>query len=153
MSSSESEVESIAESTVSDAESFTSLNEELHAMGHLIADMYAEAEELEEIMRTLHRPMEALELAQLGTIPFLQTSPFRTAKFAIKPPGIPGVDASRRYTFAEICAMLRNYVFSAGAVDEDGYVTLNEPMRELFETQAARISYIELMGMLRAVLI
>jgi hypothetical protein len=151
MSSSDSDSDS--DYVGSDAESYTSLCEELEEMSHLIADMYAEAEELEEIMGSLQRPIESLEIAQLGTIPFLQTSPFRTATFAIKPPGIPGVDLTRRYTFAEICAALRNYVFATGSVDTDGHVTLNEAMKTLFETQKSRVSYIELMGMLRTVLV
>ena len=147
MSSSESDSE------ISDVDSFGTVEDRIANLRHLISELYGEAEELESHLTDLHIPLEKLELAQLGDIPFLQGSPFRTATFQVKPPGFPGADLSRRYAFHEICAILRTYLYSSGAVAPDGTITLSKQLKSLFEVQGEKVTYIELLGHLRSVLI
>lgn len=137
----------------SDVDSFASLEEEINIMSHYISDLYSHAEELEEHLSQLHKPIENLELKQLGDAPFLKSSPFRHATFAVKPPGFPGADLTKRYSFSEICQILRSYLFASNLIQSDGTVTLNEPLKTLFDTQEPHVQYIELLGKLKNVLI
>ncbi len=141
------------ETEISDVDSFGTVEERIATLKHLISELYGEAEELEAHLGDLHLPLEKLELAQLGDVPFLQSSPFRTATFQVKPPGFPGADLSRRYAFHEICAVLRAYLYSSGAVAPDGTITLSKQLKSLFGVQSEKVTYIELLGHLRSVLI
>ena len=137
----------------SDTDSYRTIEETIAAMTHTLEELYGEAEELEETLHDLHVPLTDLHLQQLGDVPFLQTSPFRTATFAVKPPGFPGADLSVRYPFHVICAILRDHLFKTGAVAADGTITLSKPLQTLFEVQEPTIQWIPLIGKLRAVLI
>ena len=68
----------------SDTDSYKTIEETIAAMAHTLEELYGEAEELEETLHDLHVPLTDLHLQQLGDVPFLQTSPFRTATFAVK---------------------------------------------------------------------
>ena len=141
------------ESTVSATDSLESVLHDIHILNHHITELYGLAEDLEEHLHTLRPPVENLELAQLGQLPFLAASPFRHATFAIRPPGFPGVDLSRRYPFHEICRILRTYLVSTGAVQPDGSVALTPQLKSLFEVEENTIGYIALLGHLRRVCI
>ncbi len=137
----------------SDTDSYKTIEQAIAAMTHTLEELYGEAEELEEHLHHLHVPITDLHLQQLGDVPFLQTSPFRTATFAVKPPGFPGADLTTRYPFHVICAILRDHLFKTGAVAADGTIKLSKPLQTLFEVQEPTIQWISLIGKLRAVLI
>ncbi len=137
----------------SDADSYASIQQKIAAMSHTLEELYGEAEELEEHLHDLHVPITDLHLQQLGDVPFLERSPFRTATFAVKPPGFPGADLSVRYMFHVICGILRDHLFKSGAVAADGTITLNKHLQTLFEVQEPTIQWIPLIGKLRAVLV
>ena len=137
----------------SDTDSYNTIHQTIATMAHTLEELYGEAEELEEYLHDLHVPITDLHLQQLGEIPFLQTSPFRTATFAVKPPGFPGADLHARYPFHEICAILRNHLFATDAVATDGTITLSASLQTLFEVQEPTIQWIPLIGKLRAILI
>jgi hypothetical protein len=133
-------------------ESYSTIKQAIAAMAHTLEELYGEAEELEESLHDLHVPITDLQLAQLGDVPFLQTSPFRTAPFLVKKEGIPGAAPGHRYPFHMICAALRDHLFKTGAVAADGTITLTADLQELFEVQESTIQWIPLVGKLRAVL-
>jgi hypothetical protein len=137
----------------SDVDSFVSVEEEISTLNHLITELYGAAEELEERLATMVKPLEGTQLAQLGQLPFCAASPFRHATFAIKPPGFPGVDLTQRYPFHVLCAHLRNHLLQTGAVLPDGNIKLSAPLQHLFGIQEPVVGYITLLGHLRAVLI
>jgi hypothetical protein len=120
-------------------------------MSALIAEFTVAIETLEEEMAKLQRPLGDLYLEQLGSIPFLISSPFRHAEFALKAPGLPGIDITKRYPYHTLCAMLRNYLFATGAVANDGIVTLNKQLQDLFGIQSDKTNFVHLLGALRNV--
>jgi len=141
---------------ISDVDSYASVEMDIQALSHLISELYGQAEELEERLATLHKPLEGTQIDQFGQLAFVAASPFRNATFAIKAPGLPGlpnVDLSKRYSFHQICAILRNYLISCNAVCDDGSITLNAQLQHLFGIQDTTIGYIALLGHLRNVLV
>jgi hypothetical protein len=139
-------------STISSEDSSCDVQEQLERFTDVIDAVAQEIAALEAQLEALRRPIESLELAQLGDVPFLVTSPFRNAAFRVKPPGFPGLDLDKRYPFHTICDMLRNYVFQIGAVKDDGSVVLPSHLQQLFGAQE-HTTYLELLTMLRNVLI
>ena len=144
-------ITSDTESTISAADSLESVMQDINTLNHHITELYGLAEDLEQHLHSLRPPMENLELAQLGQLPFLAASPFRHAAFAIRPPGFPGVDLSRRYPFHEICRVLRTHLITTGAVQPDGSIRLTTQLKSLFEVEDNTIGYIALLGHLRRV--
>ena len=137
----------------SDVDSFESVEEEITTLNHLITELYGAAEELEERLATMVKPLEGTQLAQLGQLPFCAASPFRHATFAVKPPGFPGVDLTQRYPFHVICAQLRGHLLTSGAVQADGSIKLSKDLQHLFGIQEPVVGYITLLAHLRAVLV
>jgi len=137
----------------SDVDSFGSVEEEITTLNHLITELYGAAEELEERLSTMVKPLEGTQLAQLGQLPFCAASPFRHATFAVKPPGFPGVDLMQRYPFHVICAHLRTHLLQTGAVQPDGNIKLSKDLQHLFGIQEPVVGYVTLLGHLRAVLV
>ena len=148
MSATDSEYES-----PSDVDSFGSVEEEIQALNHTITELYGAAEELEARLTTMIQPLEGTQLAQLGQLPFCAASPFRHATFAVKPPGFPGVDLTRRYPFHVICAHLRTHLLQSGAVQSDGSIKLSADLQHLFGIQESNIGYITLLAHLRSILV
>lgn len=141
-----------SEREISDVDSFGTVEMNIAALNHLISDLYGQAEELEEHLLTVQKPLEGTQVKQLGQLPFLEASPFRHATFKVKPPGFPGADLDRRYAFHEICTLLRTHLVASGAAQPDGSVRLNTKLQELFEVEESVIGYITLLGHLRRVL-
>lgn len=139
----------------SSVDSFATMQANLEQLSSVMKDLCDEAERLEGSLTVLHRPIENLAIEQFGDAPFMAGSAFRSERFALRPPGIPGADLGRRYTFAEICQVLRTYLLEsgAGAVTGTGDIVVNEPLKRLFDIQETEISYIQLLGRLRKVLI
>ncbi len=102
-------------------------------------------------MKTLHRPLESLHLDQLGDVPFLANSPFRHQTFAVKPPGIPGINLERRYAFSAICSVLRNYCIALGANSATHEIELPELLQNLFGLTKG--SYLDMLMNLRRVIV
>jgi hypothetical protein len=151
---SDEEVESSSDSSVSsdsEVSSLGSLEDDLKAMRSMIGEMYKEAEKLELHLYTLQRPMLDLEMNQLGTVPFLESSPFRHQTFQMKPPGIPGIP-NKRYPFHVICKYLREYLAKHDAIQADGTITLTDDLKSLFGIQESSTTYMALLGHLRNVL-
>ena len=144
---------SVASTDYSDVDSFASVEMNVAALNHAISELYGEAEELEEQLLTMERPLENTQLSQLGQLPFLESSPFRHAAFKVKPPGIPGVDCDKRYPFHTICTFLRNYLIEANMVLPNGDVCLNTHLQQLFGIKESVIGYVYLIGRLRQVIV
>lgn len=141
-----------SEYEISDVDSFGTVEMNITNLGHLIADLYGRAEELEEHLLTLQKPLEGTQVAQLGQLPFLEASPFRHATFKVKPPGFPGADLEHRYAFHEVCALLRSHLVATGSVNADGTVRLSTTLKTLFEVEEPVIGYVSLLGRLRKIL-
>lgn len=135
------------------SDSFGSLQKHLGKMANIIESICGETAELEARLETLQRPIENLAIEQFGDAPFHASSPFRKNTFVVKPPGFPGIDLTKRYSFESILATLRAYIDKIDAVDADGNITLNKQLQKLFGTQKTSVSYIELIGCLRNVLV
>lgn len=139
-------------SVISDVDSFSTVEQNIQALRHLVVELYGEAEELEEQLLHIQKPLEGLEISQLGQLPFLCASPFRHASFKIKPPGFQGIELGKRYPFHIICTMLRTYLISSGAVLPNGYIQLNKQLQILFGIKESVVGYITLLGALRNIL-
>ena len=150
MSDSESDYESI-----SDVDSFATVEMNIASLNHLITELYGEAEELESHLLSLQKPLEGTQLNQLGQLPFLEASPFRYATFKLKPAAAAffKADPEDRYPYHQICAALRNYLVAKGALQDNGTVRLNKELQKLFEVKEKSIGYIALLGRLRSVLV
>jgi hypothetical protein len=140
------------ETDISDVSSFGSVEQNIQALSHLISELYGEAEELEAQLAHMQKPLEGLQVAQFGQLPFLEASPFRHAAFKVKPPGFPGAELDRRYPFHLICSNLRNHLIATGAVLPNGNVKLSKELQALFGIKEPVLGYITLLGALRKVL-
>lgn len=140
--------------SISDCDSFASFEKDMESMSLHISEMYGLTEELEEHLLSLHRPIEQLELSQLGDAPFLETSPFRNATFTIQQ-GVhfPGIEPGKRYMFQTICSMLRNSLFHTNAVQADGSIKLSNEFQSIFGSEREYVSYNELLMKLRNILV
>ena len=139
----------------SDVDSYASVEMEIQELSHVISELYSAAEELEMRLTSLHPPLENTQISQLGQLAFVQASPFRSATFAVKPPGFPGVDLSRRYAFQEICGLLRSYLIHEKLVNTDNSVQINDTLRTLLgiEESVKSLGYVSLLGHLRHLLV
>ena len=137
----------------SDNEGIQDIEEQLTALANVIETLIPELDTLEAELKALERPIEQIALQQLGDIPYLSTSPFRKATFRFRAPGLPGVDSTRRYSFEDICGLLRNYIFQANLIAEDETITLNDQLKLLFGIKELTSTYIELIRHLRNVLV
>jgi hypothetical protein len=125
----------------------------METMSDVIDACNKEIADLERQLEALQRPIELLEVNQLGDVPFLSSSPFRNEAFLVKPPGIPGIDLTKRYPFKDICAMVRNHLFQTGAVDKDGTVTLTKQLQTLLELQEPRTTFLNVLKHLRNIVV
>lgn len=90
---------------------------------------------------TLQRPMEQLALHQLGHIPFLQTSPFRSESFLLKRrPGGP------RVPFQTLCAELRAHCLTLPT--EDDKLVVSPFLREMLHVETRTTTFPALLGAL-----
>lgn len=144
-SESENDVES-----VSSIESFSG---DLSQLRSVVASINKTIETLETQLISIQRPIEALHVDQLGDVPFLHSSPFRHTMLKFKADvGIPGIDVHKRHSFADIMSAVRSYLFTSGAVQEDGTLQLSKEMRKtLGGIKQSSLSYIELMQHLRTI--
>ena len=139
--------------TESEDDGILEIEEQLSILSNSIESLLESVESFEKELAAMERPIGDIALAQLGDVPYLVTSPFRTATFAFRAPGLPGIELSRRYAFHEICELLRTYLFKMNLIDADETVKLNNVLRNVFHIQDDSISYINLVGKLRNVLV
>ena len=136
----------------SDEESFE-IEEQMEQLCDIMESIVKEITRIEAELVKLQPRMEDLYLNQLSDIPFLETSPFRFETFLVKPPGFPGVELERRYPFHEICALLRTYLVESKSINEEGLILPNKPLRKFFGRSLKPITFLQLLGLLRAVLV
>ena len=134
-------------------DSFGSLQNDLERMSAVVKAMCEETETLENRLHTLQRPMEGMAIEQFGDALFMAASPFRKQCFSQKSPGIPGVALNERYSFGTICGIIRTHLMTIGAVQPDGQIILPKTIQTLFGTEETHITYIQLIGLLRNVLV
>lgn len=140
------------ESTTSTMESFSTVAGQLKTLSGLMEILMDQTNDFESQMKNMQRPMEGIVLNQLGDIPQLAASPFRKQLFAFKHV-LPGIDASRRYSFTDICTHFRTYVFEQNLVDTEGMITVNSTLASMFEiANGTQLNYIAMMRHLRAAL-
>ena len=134
-------------------ESFSSIQESLEQLSELVTLFTKQLDVAEKQMSELQPHVEDTHVSLLNCVPFLETSPFRNQMFFVKSPGFPGIDTSKRYPFKAICAMIRNYIFDANLVTDDGVVKLNKQLQTLLGIKSKTATYVELMGRLRTVVV
>lgn len=136
----------VTESDETDEDYDYEIDTELETLRKLIQSIDSSIETLETQMISIQRPIEGLHIDQLGDIPFLQTSPFRQTALKFKHDLPGGLTASKRYTFAEICETLRNYMYEHNMVQSDGTIHLTPAFMSLFGIKTPIVTY---MGLLR----
>jgi len=139
------------DSTVS---GMSELLEHLENMESTMAEMVATSDRIHRRLHELEAPIAEVELRSFGVLKNLRDSPFRDATFKFAPHiRLPFLDTTKRFKFAEICAMMRKHLIAAGAVDTDGVIHLDATMKSLLETQETKITFPQLAALLRHVLI
>lgn len=148
----ESEDEYTSSDSVSSQESIESFSGDLTQLRSIVATINSTIETLETQLISIQRPIESLHMEQLGDTPFLESSPFRHTMLKFKSDvRIPGLDASKRYSFADMMKHVRTYLFESGAVQEDGSITLTKEMRKMLEIKEESVSYVEIMNHMRQI--
>jgi hypothetical protein len=104
-------------------------------------------------MKTVEKPIIELALEQFRDPNFLASSPFRNQTFAVKPPGLPNIDLSKRYPYKDIIQAVRNYIFAEKLVTPAGAICINRPLSLLFEIPEGETTFLRLLVRLRKVLI
>ena len=151
---SEDEYESSSESVVSDnsEESIESFSGDLSQMRRIVASINSTIEALETQLISIQRPIESLHMEQLGDVPFLESSPFRHTMLKFKSDvRIPGLDTSKRYSFADIMKNVRTYLFESGAVQDDGSIKLTKDMRKMLGIKDETVSYVDIINHMRQI--
>jgi hypothetical protein len=142
-----------SESDGSDAESFSSIQENLEQLSELVTLFTKQLEVAEAKMSELQPNLEDTHVSLLNGVPFLETSTFRKQTFLLKAPGLPGIDITKRYAFKTICEMLRKYLFASNLVQEDGAIQVNTLLRSMMGITEPTVSYVDLLGHLRSVIV
>ncbi len=144
--------ESSSDSDCMSEESIESFSGDLTQLRKIVASINATIETLETQLISIQRPIEALHMEQLGDIPFLESSPFRHTMLKFKSDiTIPGLDSSKRHSFAEIMKHVRTHLFESGAVQPDGSIQLSKDMRKLLGIKEKNVSYIDIMNHMRQI--
>lgn len=151
---SEDEYESSSESVASDnsEESIESFSGDLSQLRRIVASINSTIEVLETQLISIQRPIEALHVEQLGDTPFLESSPFRHTMLKFKSDVcIPGLDTSKRHSFADMMKYVRTYLFESGAVQTDGSIKLTKEMQKMLGIKEKTVSYVDIMNHMRQI--
>jgi hypothetical protein len=133
-------------------ESIESFSGDLTQLRKIVASINSTIQTLETQLISIQRPIEAVHMEQLGDIPFLESSPFRHNILKFKADiAIPGLDTSKRHSFADIMKHVRAHLFDTGAVQPDGSITLSKHMRKLLGIKETNVSYIDIMNHMRQI--
>lgn len=142
-----------SDSDGSDADSFSSIQENLEQLSDLVTLFTKQLEVAEAKMSEIQPKLEDTHVSLLNGVPFLETSTFRNQKFLIKPPGLPGIDMLKRHAFKTICEMMRKYLFASNLVQEDGTIQVNTALQSMLGIKQPTVSYVDLLGHLRSVIV
>ena len=150
---SDGDYESSLDSGASDSEeSIESFSGDLSQMRRIVASINSTIEMLETQLISIQRPIESLHMEQLGDVPFLESSPFRHTMLKFKSDVcIPGLDTSKRHSFADIMKNVRTYLFESGVVQEDGSIKLTKEMQKMLGIKEKTVSYVDIMNHMRQI--
>ena len=144
-------------SSDSESDSFSSIQADFERLTEALSHFHNNLENIGENLGKIQKPIENIEIEQLTNPEFLEKSPFRLQKFLLKNQDfstIHGIDLTKRYSFANICSLLRNYIFSKNLVNSDGTIQINEPLQKLLKIQSTEsITYLDLIAGLIHILV
>jgi hypothetical protein len=126
---------------------------DLEEMTKTIEDLANHFNHIDDHMKTVEKPIIELALEQFRDPNFLAASPFRHQTFTVKPPGLPGIDLSKRYPYKDVVQAVRNYIFAEKLVTPTGAIRVNQPLASLFEIPEGETTFLRLLVRLRKVLI
>jgi hypothetical protein len=126
---------------------------DLEEMTETIESLNSHLNHIDNHMKTIEKPIVELALEQFRDPAFLAASPFRHQTFAVKPPGLPNIDLTKRYPYKDIVSAVRNYVFAEKLVTPTGAINVNKPLSLLFEIPEGETTFLKLLVRLRKVLI
>jgi hypothetical protein len=163
MSNTESEGYDTSSTTASNTTGTTNQTSKLLNLFELECDLEEMTETIESLtkhfnhiddhMKTIEKPIIELALEQFRDPNFLESSPFRNETFAVKPPGLPNIDLTKRYPYKDIVKAVRNYIFAEKLVTPEGAICVNRPLSLLFEIPEGETTFLRLLVRLRKVLI
>jgi len=147
MSSSDSDIDS------SSSESFSSIQADFERLSEMLHNFASGVDTIETNLIKMQKPIENLELNQLMDVKYLENSSFRNQTFLLKESGFSGFAKDKRYRFKDICAVLRNYLFTNNLIQADGSVMLNDHLKKIFDLNDMRVEYLDLIARLKHVLV
>ena len=126
---------------------------DLEEMTETIESLTKHFNHIDDHMKTIEKPIIELALEQFREPSFLESSPFRSETFAVKPPGLPNIDLTKRYPYKDIVKAVRNYIFAEKLVTPAGAIRVNSPLSTLFEIPEGETTFLRLLVRLRKVLV
>ena len=126
---------------------------DLEEMTETIESLTKHFNHIDDHMKTIEKPIIELALEQFRDPNFLESSPFRNETFAVKPPGLPNIDLTKRYPYKDIVQAVRNYIFAEKLVSPTGAIRVNRPLSTLFEIPEGETTFLRLLVRLRKVLV
>jgi len=126
---------------------------DLEEMTETIESLTKHFNHIDDHMKTIEKPIIELALEQFREPNFLESSPFRNETFAVKPPGLPNIDLTKRYPYKDIVKAVRNYIFAEKLVSPTGAIRVNQPLSTLFEIPEGETTFLKLLVRLRKVLV
>jgi hypothetical protein len=126
---------------------------DLEEMTETIESLTKHFNHIDDHMKTIEKPIIELALEQFRDPNFLESSPFRNETFAVKPPGLPNIDLTKRYPYKDIVQAVRNYIFAEKLVSPTGAIRVNRPLSTLFEIPEGETTFLKLLVRLRKVLV
>ena len=126
---------------------------DLEEMTETIESLTKHFNHIDDHMKTIEKPIIELALEQFREPNFLESSPFRNETFAVKPPGLPNIDLTKRYPYKDIVQAVRNYIFAEKLVSPTGAIRVNQPLSTLFEIPEGETTFLKLLVRLRKVLV
>jgi hypothetical protein len=126
---------------------------DLEEMTETIESLTKHFNHIDDHIKTIEKPIIELALEQFRDPNFLESSPFRNETFAVKPPGLPNIDLTKRYPYKDIVQAVRNYIFAEKLVSPTGAISVNRPLSLLFEIPEGETTFLKLLVRLRKVLV
>ena len=139
----------------SGSDSYSSIQADLERFSDFLTQFTKDVDTLGENLGKIQKPIENIEIEQLAQVSFLEQSPFRAQSFLLQTSAIPGIVAKRRYPFHEICRFLRGYAIQKQLIQEDGSITVNEELRNIFalDVTQTKLTYLDLLLRLKKILV
>ena len=141
------------DSSSSSSESFSSIQADFERLSEMLHNFASGVDTIETNLIKMQKPIENLELNQLMDVNYLENSSFRNQTFLLKESGFSGFAKDKRYRFKDICAVLRNYLFTNNLVQADGSVILNDHLKKIFDLNEESVEYLDLIARLKHVLV